>query len=60
MFAALVVSVVAEAAKPDTSVAAIVPHAGAAEAAPVPVWVKKALVVDVLPASLASVLAPDE
>jgi hypothetical protein len=37
----------------------IVPHAGAAEAAPVPVWVKKFLVVVVLPASFDSVLVAD-
>ena len=60
MFAALVVSVVADGAKPETSAAAIVPHEGAAEAAPVPVCTKKVLVVVVLPASLAIVFVAEE
>ena len=60
MLAALVVSVVAEGANPDTSAEEMVPHAGAAEAAPVPVCVRKTLVAEILPGSLAKVLAAEE
>jgi len=45
--------------KPLTSPLDIVPQAGAAYAVPVPVWVKKFLVVVVLPASLDSVLVAE-
>ena len=56
MLLALVVSVVAEAAKPEMSDAAGCAHTGAADADPVPVWLRNSLVVVVLPASLDNVL----
>ena len=56
MLFALVVSVVADGARPEMSDAAGCAHAGAAEAEPVPVWLRNSLVVVVLPASFAKVL----
>ena len=37
----------------------MVPHPGAAEIVPFPVWVKKFFVADVFPARLVLVFAPD-